>query len=208
MVPLNLFREWSDFKGLQGLSFLSSSLSILRGLLAFLPNFLLAMMHCSWVWRKWSLKFRQRFWTPPPFRSLSHQALLSLWRPKSVLLKSRAVWPPHCPEELRLHHLIVTVSKAALDYHVLHKLHPVGEHKVQHDTSSCWLLSHLCQEVAIDPFEDPPGLLVPCHVVHPTDGSWNPHEDQGLWEWGLSYLPVEGFIAIILLIRWPIVDPH
>lgn len=48
------------------LSFLSSFQSIPRGLLAFLPNFFLAGVPCSWAWRRWSLEISQHFWAPLP----------------------------------------------------------------------------------------------------------------------------------------------
>lgn len=40
----------------------------------------------------------------------------------------------HCPEGVKLHHLVVTAAKAALEHYIPHQLLPVGEQKVQHGT--------------------------------------------------------------------------
>ncbi|KAK4825309.1 hypothetical protein QYF61_026828 [Mycteria americana] len=59
--------------------------------------------------------------------------------------------------------------KAALELHIPHQPLLVGENKVQHSTSPRWLLGHLEEEVTISAFQEPPGLLMPCCVVPPTD---------------------------------------
>lgn len=66
---------------------------------------------------------------------------------------------PHCPEDPQLHCLIVAVAKAALEHCIPHQLLTVGEHRVQHGTSPCWLLSHLGKKVVIGTFKEPPGCL-------------------------------------------------
>ncbi|GAB0192653.1 hypothetical protein GRJ2_001730600 [Grus japonensis] len=93
-----------------------------------------------------------------------------------------AVCPPHCPEDLELHHFMVTAAKAALELHIPYQPLLVGENKVQNGTSPCWVLYHLEKEVIIDAFQEPPGLLMPCCVVPPTDIRVTevPHKDQGL----------------------------
>jgi len=64
---------------------------------------------------------------------------------------------------------MVTAAKAALDFHIPHQPLLVGENKVQHRTSPCGLLSHLEEEFVTNAVQEPPGLLVPCCVVPPTD---------------------------------------
>ncbi|KAK4821803.1 hypothetical protein QYF61_003832 [Mycteria americana] len=93
-----------------------------------------------------------------------------------------AVRPPRCPKDLVLHHFMVTAAKAALELHIPHRRLLVGENKVQHSTSPCWLLSPWEKEVIISAFEEPPGLLMPCCVVPPRDiGVVEvPHEEEGL----------------------------
>ncbi|KAK4832092.1 hypothetical protein QYF61_020707 [Mycteria americana] len=93
-----------------------------------------------------------------------------------------ALHPPQCPKDLELHHFMVTAAKAALELHIAHQPLLVGENKVQHSTSPHWLLYHLEKEVIINTFQAPPGLLMPCCVVPPTDIRVVevPHEDQGL----------------------------
>lgn len=58
----------------------------------------------------------------------------------------------------------------------------VAENKVQHSPSPHWFLYCLEKEVIINAFQEPPGFLVPCCVVPPTDigGVVDPHEDQNL----------------------------
>lgn len=60
----------------------------------------------------------------------------------------------HHPEDLKLHHPVITAAKAALE-HISLQLLPAGEQKVQHGTVPCWLLNHLYKEVAIDTFKKP-----------------------------------------------------
>ncbi|KAK4823607.1 hypothetical protein QYF61_004210 [Mycteria americana] len=93
-----------------------------------------------------------------------------------------AVLPPCCPKDLELHHFMVTAAKAALELHIPHQPLLVGENKVQHSASPRLLLYHLEKEVIINTFQEPPGLLMPCCVVPPTDISVVevPHEVQGL----------------------------
>ncbi|KAK4821804.1 hypothetical protein QYF61_003833 [Mycteria americana] len=93
-----------------------------------------------------------------------------------------AVRPPRCPKDLVLHHFMVTAAKAALELHIPHRRLLVGENKVQHSTSPCWLLSPWEKEVIISAFEEPPGLLMACCVVPPRDiGVVEvPHEEEGL----------------------------
>lgn len=91
---------------LSTLSLHSSSLCSHGVFLAFLPHFHLVGMHCSWAWRRRSLQFNQ----PSVFQGSIPWALpsRSLKSPKSALLNYRnefIVGPPHCPEELQLHHL-------------------------------------------------------------------------------------------------------
>ncbi|KAK4827407.1 hypothetical protein QYF61_017837 [Mycteria americana] len=87
-----------------------------------------------------------------------------------------------CPKGLECHHFMVTKAKAALELHIPYQPLLVSENKVQHSTSSRWLLYHLEKEVIINAFQEPPGLLMPCCVVPPTDIRVVevPHEDQGL----------------------------
>ncbi|CAM9299861.1 unnamed protein product [Bubo scandiacus] len=75
---------------------------------------------------------------------------------------------------------MITAAKAALEPHTPHQLLLVDENKVQHSTSPHWLLYDLAKEVVINTFQEPPGLLVPCCVVSPTDirVAEVPHEDQ------------------------------
>ncbi|KAK4822239.1 hypothetical protein QYF61_011880 [Mycteria americana] len=80
-----------------------------------------------------------------------------------------AVHPPWCPTDLELHHFMVTAAKAALELHFPHQPLLVGENKVWHSTSPRWLLYHLEKEVIINTFQEPPGLLMACCVVPPTD---------------------------------------
>ncbi|KAK4817448.1 hypothetical protein QYF61_015603 [Mycteria americana] len=80
-----------------------------------------------------------------------------------------AMHPPRCPKDLELHHFMVTAAKATLELHIPHQLLLVGEKKVQHSTSSCWLLYHLKKEIIINTFQEPPRLLMSCCVVPPTD---------------------------------------
>ncbi|XP_072710958.1 uncharacterized protein [Ciconia boyciana] len=93
-----------------------------------------------------------------------------------------AVHPHRCPKDLELHHFMVTAAKAVPELHIPHQPLLVGENKVQHSTSPCWLLYHLEKEVIINTFQEPPRLLMPSCVVPPTDiGVVEiPHEDQGL----------------------------
>jgi len=74
-----------------------------------------------------------------------------------------------------------TAAKVALDFHIPHQPLLDGETKVQHPTSPRGLLYHLEEEVVINTPQEPPGLLVPCCVVLPTDVGVVevPHEDQG-----------------------------
>lgn len=57
----------------------------------------------------------------------------------------------------------------------------VGENKVQHSTSPCWLLCHLEKEFILSAFQETPGFLTPCCVVPPIDivVFGVPYEDQG-----------------------------
>ena len=64
-----------------------------------------------------------------------------------------AVHPPHCSEDLKLHHLVITAAKAALELHISHQPLPVGESKVQRNTSPHGLLYRLEQEVIINAFQ-------------------------------------------------------
>jgi len=72
-------------------------------------------------------------------------------------------------------------------------------------------------EAIINAVQEPPGLLMLCCVAPPTDiGVVDVlHEDQGLWMWRCSYLPIEGLIRLVFLIvclvflvGWPVADPH
>ncbi|KAK4832223.1 hypothetical protein QYF61_021070 [Mycteria americana] len=89
-----------------------------------------------------------------------------------------AVCPPQCPKDLELHHFMVTAAKAALELHIPSEPLLVGENKVQHSTSPRWLLYHLEKEVIINAFQEPPGLLIPCCVVCPTDSGVELHALQ------------------------------
>ena len=93
-----------------------------------------------------------------------------------------ALYPHCCPKDLELHHFMVTAAKAALELRIPHQPFLVGENKVQCSTSPRWLLHHLENEVIINTFQEPPGLLMPYCVVPPTDigVAEVPHEDQGL----------------------------
>ncbi|GAB0180340.1 hypothetical protein GRJ2_000499300 [Grus japonensis] len=94
-----------------------------------------------------------------------------------------AVCPSRCPEDLELHHFMVTAAKAALELHIPHQPPPSpDENKVQHGTSPRWPLYHLEKEVIINAFQELPGLLMPCCVVPPADIRVVevPHENQGL----------------------------
>jgi len=60
---------------------------------------------------------------------LSRGTLLSrsLQRPKSEAQGSElAVRPPCCPEELELHHFMVTAAEASLEFHIPHQPLLVG----------------------------------------------------------------------------------
>lgn len=63
----------------------SSTLFLHADLLPFLHDLHFIGMHHSWAWRRWSLTINQLSWAPISSRALS------LRRPKSALLKSRAV---------------------------------------------------------------------------------------------------------------------
>ncbi|KAF1477619.1 FERM domain-containing protein 3, partial [Megadyptes antipodes antipodes] len=92
-----------------------------------------------------------------------------------------AVCSPRCPKDLELHHFMVTAAQAALELHIPHQPLLVGENKVQHSTSPCWLLYHLEKEVTISAFQEPPGLLMPCrdHYFHLLfSGIQLPKEDE------------------------------
>ncbi|KAK4819332.1 hypothetical protein QYF61_001165 [Mycteria americana] len=120
--------------------------------------------------------------------ALSHGTLpsRSLKRPKSALLKSK-VASLLCTllGALRILTSIISWSlqpRLPLSFTFPTSPSLVGENKVQHSTSPPWLLYHLEKEVIINTFQEPPGLLMPCCVVPPTDiGVVEvPHEDQGL----------------------------
>lgn len=71
-------------------------------------------------------------------------------------------------------HLKVTAAKIAFDLHMPNK--PLGgEYEVQQSTS-CWFLYYLDQEVVIDALQKPLELLVSCYVVPPAGRD----RDQGL----------------------------
>lgn len=88
---------------------------------------------------------------------------------------------PHYPKDLELHCFVVTAAQASLELHVPHHPLLVGENKIQHSTSPCWLICHLEKEVS-SAFQEPAGLSMSCCVIIPTDTVLYevPHEDQGL----------------------------
>jgi len=111
------------------------------------------------------LSINQRYWAPLPSRALCHGTL-----PSRSLKKARvsspevqgtefAVHSPCCPKYLQLHHFMVTADKVALQLHIPHQSLLVGENKLQHNTSPCWLLGHLEKDVIINAFQKVPGLL-------------------------------------------------
>lgn len=67
---------------------------------------------------------------------------------------------------------MVTVSKAALELHIPHLPLLVGESKVQHSASPCWVLCPLENEVIMNIFQELPGLFTLCCAVPPTDYGW------------------------------------
>ena len=71
--------------------------------------------------------------------------------------------PPHCPEDLEIHHFMVTAAKAAPEPHILEQPLLVGENKIQLNTSPRGLLCHL-EKAAINAFQEPPGLLMSCCI--------------------------------------------
>ena len=95
-----------------------------------------------------------------------------------------AVHPPRCPKDLELlvFHGHCSRGCPGVEVHVPHQSLPVDENKGQHSASSCGLLCHLKGEVIVSAFQEPPGLLMPCCVVPPTDTGVVEvsHEDQGL----------------------------
>ncbi|KAK4822575.1 hypothetical protein QYF61_017161 [Mycteria americana] len=97
-----------------------------------------------------------------------------------------AVRPPWCPKDPELRHFMVTAARAALEFHIPHQPLLAGDNKVQHNTSPHWLLYHLEKEVIINTFQEPPGLLMPCCVVPPTDIGIEREEKRNLissfWE--------------------------
>lgn len=104
---------------------------------------------------------------PLPFRALSHGILSSspLRKLNSAVLKPRFVnllcAILCCPQDLELHHFMVTAVKADLELHIPVQYLLVGENGVQHNTSPHRLLSQLEKEVVIvNIFQEHSGLLM------------------------------------------------
>lgn len=72
-----------------------------------------------------------------------------------------------------------------------------------------WLCSYLEVKVIINTLQQPPWLLISCHVVPSADimVADIPREDQGLWVWSSSYLSV-GLIRLFFLIKRTIADTY
>ncbi|KAM9634999.1 uncharacterized protein ACIBXB_015978 [Morphnus guianensis] len=125
-------------------------------------------------------------WTPPkgciPWYSTKQIPEEAKLCSPEVQGSELAVRPPRHPKDLELHHFMVTEAKAALELHIPHQPLLVGENKVQHSPSPRWLLHHLEKEFPISAFQEPPGLLMPCRVVPPTDIRVVevPREDQSM----------------------------
>lgn len=97
------------------LSLTRSILLIYTGLLALLPDFLLAGMNSSWAWRRWSLIINKLSWTPLPSRALFHGTHPNgSWRGQSSLVWTLGLWACLLHSFLPdLHHLMVATAKAA-----------------------------------------------------------------------------------------------
>lgn len=130
----------------------------------------------------------------PPLKPLDGIPSLQCWpchrawcQWQSASLKSRCELPVCslcCPEDFKLHYLMVTAAKAALGLHIPHHTLLVGGHKVQHSTSP-----HSEKEVT-SAFQEASGLPLPYVLaLQQIIGVVKvPHEAQDLWTWGCSYL--------------------
>lgn len=57
--------------------------------------------------------------------------------------------PSLLPQDLELQHLMVTAIKVVLELHIPQQHLLLGEKKIQHRTSTSWLIYHLEQKIVI-----------------------------------------------------------
>lgn len=113
-----------------------------------------------------------------------------------------AAHPSHCPKDLKFHHFMVTSDKAFPELHIPQQPLLAGWNKVPHSPSITWrrklssmhfrnLLDCLCLAV-LSPQQTLRWLKFPIQARNRE----------------CSYLSIVGLICSVLLVRWPVADPH